>query len=123
MLLHGFTNAFRHERRLVAVGEPADDQELLPAPAHDTIGLPANLGEQFRQLHEQIIPGGMAMDIVDRFETIHVQQKEREIQRVFCRAAVREFIVVFALHFGDVGRHQFLQITAVAQTRQRVGTG
>src|SRR5438874_184778 len=62
--------------KLEEVDVRGEDDELLPAPAEDLIARAQRTAQPVTDVHEQAVAGGVAVRVVDRLETVEVEEAE-----------------------------------------------
>ncbi len=63
-------------RRFGLLAERLDHDELVAADAGDQIGFADVAGKAAGHFAQHVVPGGMAIEIVDRFETIEIKAED-----------------------------------------------
>jgi hypothetical protein len=118
----GLTDALGQAFSHLLLRAAADHQKLVATPTDQGVGLPAGVAEDVSHLDENEIPGRVAVDVVDLFEAVEVEQQEEKVgfdRRVVDLAG--EQAGVETVDLGDVGLDAGQQITPVAQTGEGVG--
>ena len=115
---HHLQEPLRQHLARPAVGPAADDQELLAAPAEHRVGVAGGLAQADRDLHQHLVPSGVAGAVVELLEVIDVEEVEDQVGIALAGGRRAEGV---AHRLAQVRLEAHRQEPAVAQAGQRIG--
>ena len=118
---HSGAHAFGQPGRMRARRAAGYHQELLTAPAHEVIAVAKHLGQTGTNLAQHRVAARMAVQVVDLFEVVDIDQEEHQIRIRRQPFAALQRAVVAAQRERHVGLDPLVEKAPVVQPGQGVG--